>query len=64
MSEDQEQMKPDRDKLSEADDVEAHRLAERLSELDEKRDKIGAADDADVEGHMLGEKHSAGKHQP
>jgi hypothetical protein len=46
-------------------DVEAHKLAGRMSgEPEEKRE----TDEADVEGHMLGDKHSAGKmtgkHQP
>ena len=48
-------------------DVEAHRLSSRMGgepEAEEKRE----TDEADVEGHMLGDKHSAGKmtgkHQP
>jgi hypothetical protein len=48
----------EREKMS---DVEAHKMS-RLSEPDEeKRDKISETDDADVEGHMLGDKHSSGK---
>jgi hypothetical protein len=50
----------DREKIS---DVEAHKLHSRFSEADEKRDKIAETDEADVEGHMLGAKHSSGKHQ-
>jgi hypothetical protein len=43
----------EREKLS---DVEAHKMS-RLSEADEKRDKIAEADDeADVEGHVLSPK--------
>ena len=52
----------DLEKMSE---VEAHKMSGRMSgEPDEKRE----TDEADVEGHMLGDKHSAGKmtgrHQP
>jgi hypothetical protein len=44
----------DREKLS---DVEAHKLPERFSEADEKRDKIAETEDeADVEGHVLNPK--------
>ena len=43
----------EREKLS---DVEAHKMS-RLSEADEKRDKIAQTDDeADVEGHVLAPK--------
>ncbi len=47
----------DRDKMS---DVEAHKLASRMGEAEES-DKIAETDDADVEGHMLADKHSPGK---
>jgi hypothetical protein len=65
VSEEREKMGPgepddDREKIS---DVEAHKLQSRFSEADEKRDKIAEADEADVEGHMLGAKHSSGKNQ-
>jgi hypothetical protein len=48
----------DREKMS---DVEAHKLADRMGDVEEKRDKIAETDDADVEGHMLADKHSPGK---
>lgn len=64
MSEDQE----NRERLSETDeDVEAHRMnseRERFSDAEEKRDKIAEGDEPDVEGHMLGSKHSSGKFSP
>jgi hypothetical protein len=49
----------------ETEDVEAHKM-NRMGEAEDKRDKIAATDEGgdDVEGHMLGEKHSAGKHSP
>lgn len=47
----------DREKMS---DVEAHKLASRMGEAEES-DKIAETDDADVEGHMLADKHSPGK---
>jgi len=47
----------DREKIS---DVEAHKMAARMGEAEES-DKIAETDDADVEGHMLGDKHSSGK---
>lgn len=51
----------DQEKIS---DVEAHKMASRMGEAEEKRDKISQTDDdADVEGHMLGHKHSSGKMQ-
>ena len=35
-------------------DVEAHKLAGRMGEADDKRDKIAQSDDEpDVEGHVL-----------
>ena len=41
----------DQEKIS---DVEAHKLASRMGEAEEKRDKIAQTDDdADVEGHVL-----------
>jgi hypothetical protein len=52
----------DREKIA---DVEAHKLqdrmgeAERMGEPEEKRE----TDDAEVEGHILGAKHSSGKVQ-
>jgi hypothetical protein len=44
-------------------DVEAHKMASRMGEAEES-DKIAETDDADVEGHMLGDKYSAGKMEP
>ncbi len=61
MSEDREKRGPaetdgEREKLS---DVEAHKMAGRMGEAEEKRDKIAQSDDEpDVEGHMLNPKLS------
>jgi hypothetical protein len=42
----------------ETEDVEAH----KMNRMGEAEDKIAATDDGDdVEGHMLGSRHSSGK---
>jgi hypothetical protein len=51
-----------RDKIAatdDGDDVEAH----KMNRMGEAEDKIAATDEGgdDVEGHMLGQKHSSGK---
>jgi hypothetical protein len=65
VSEEREKVGPseaddDREKVA---DVEAHKVQSRLNEADEKRDRIAETDEADVEGHVLGGKHSSGRHE-
>ena len=57
-------MSEEREKRSseEPDDVEAHKLNQRLSETEEK-DKFAATDEDDVEAHVLNPKLSSGKMQ-
>ena len=69
MSEERERLRR-AESSEEPDDVEAHRLNQRMGEAEDKfgrmgepEDKFGATDEDDVEAHVLSPKVSPGKVQ-